>query len=146
MKSGKWTAAQNRAQEDEVVDSIGELVALCERDGFIPKFYSAGPQDHADRVIEDLQKYTRDLVDNEVGLSTMIEGALKQIEEEKERIKEAAELSEEDEEAQLFNYNTDDLLDDQDFSDFKDFEADLEDEDRAFYEALMQDYDEEDDE
>jgi len=30
MKSGKFTAAQNKAEKGEFVDSVGELVALCE--------------------------------------------------------------------------------------------------------------------
>ena len=37
MKSGKWTAAQNKAEKGEYVDSIGELVAICETDGFVEK-------------------------------------------------------------------------------------------------------------
>ena len=32
MKSGKFTAAQNKAESGEFVDSIGELVALCEKE------------------------------------------------------------------------------------------------------------------
>jgi len=105
MKSGKWTAAQNKTEEEDIVDSIGELVALCEKEGFIPKYYTDKPQDHVDRVIEDLKEYTQDLITNETGLSSMVEVALKQIEEENERIKEASELSEEDEENSLFNYD-----------------------------------------
>lgn len=54
MKSGKWTAQQNKTEENELIDSVGELVALCERDGFIPKYFVDGPQDKADRVIQDM--------------------------------------------------------------------------------------------
>jgi hypothetical protein len=54
MKAGKWTAAQNKAENGEYVDSISELVALCERDGFIPRYYVDTPQDKVDRVIQDL--------------------------------------------------------------------------------------------
>ena len=32
MKSGKFTAAQNKAETGEYVDSVGELVMLCEKD------------------------------------------------------------------------------------------------------------------
>jgi hypothetical protein len=88
MKSGKWTAAQIKEDEEDIVDSIGELVALCEKDGFIPKYYTAGPQDHVDRVIEDLKQYTHDLIINESGLEIMMEKAMKDIAEENERIKE----------------------------------------------------------
>jgi hypothetical protein len=54
MKSGKFTAAQNKAESGEFVDSVGELVALCEREGFIPRYYVDEPQDKADRVLADL--------------------------------------------------------------------------------------------
>ena len=38
MKSGKFTASQNKAENGEYVDSVAELVAICEKDGFIPRF------------------------------------------------------------------------------------------------------------
>lgn len=147
MKSGKWTAAQNKTAEDEVVDSIGELVALCEKEGFIPRYYKTSPQDHIDRVIEDLQKYTHDLITNETGLESMLETQLKKIEEEKETIKQAAESAltqEEEEEAKLFDYDNGGLLETEDYSDFKDFQIDLEETDQEFFDSLNQDDFEED--
>ena len=145
MKSGKWTAAQNKAEQDDVVDSVGELVALCEKEGFIPRYFTSGPQDHVDRVLEDLKKYTHDLIVEETGLSSMVEVALKQIEEEKERIKAAAEAPEQDEEDKLFDYENTDFLNDQDFVDFKEFENDLSEEDRDYYDSLLEEWEEEDD-
>ena len=124
MKSGKWTAAQKKESEEvDVVDSIGELVAICERDGFIPKYHVATPQDHADRVIEDLKKYTTNLIVEESGLGPLIEAAVKQMEEEKERIKIAAEQSEEETEDDLFDYDKaeDNPLDVEDYSEFSEF-------------------------
>jgi hypothetical protein len=141
MKSGKWTAAQIKEDESEVVDSIGELVAMCERDGFIPRYYVDTPNDKADYVIKDLQQYTHDLIDNEVGLSSMIEAAVKQWQDEQLKIKEAAEMSSEDEEARLMDYDIP-VLQDEDFSDFKDFELDLENEDSEFYKSLLEGEDE----
>lgn len=136
MKSGKWTAAQNKVEENELVDSVGEIVAICERDGFIPRFYVSGPQDHVDRTIEDLQRYTHDLITNEHGLSQMMETALKQIEEEGKLIAAAANSDEEDEEAKLFDYDNGPAIDDQDFSDFKDFQNELEQEDQVLLDIL----------
>ena len=136
MKSGKWTAAQNKTEENEIVDSIGELVALCEEDGFIPKFYTSEPKDYADRVIEDLKKYTHDLIMNESGLSSMMETAIKQIAEEADRIKEAAETSEEDSIDKMFNYEDETLLDTDDYQDFSDFIEDIEETDNEFLKAL----------
>ena len=136
MKSGKWTAQQNKEDGNDLIDSIGELVAMCERDGFIPKYYTAGPQDHADRVIEDLKRYTHDLIQNESGLSNMFEIALKQIDEENERIKEAAENAE-DEEDKLFDYDNDVMMETKDFTEFSEFEEQLEEENEAMFEAFL---------
>ena len=140
MKSGKWTAAQKKESEEvDVVDSIGELVAICERDGFIPKYYVATPQDHADRVIEDLKKYTTNLIVEESGLGSLIEAAVKQMEEEKERIKIAAEQSEEETEDDLFDYDKaeDNPLDVEDYSEFSEFQNKLEIDDNEFLMSLL---------
>ena len=51
MKSGKFTAQQNKAEKGEYVDSISELVALCEKDGFIPRYHIDEPKDKVDRVL-----------------------------------------------------------------------------------------------
>ena len=56
MKSGHFTANQNKTESGDFVDSISELVALCEKDGFIPRYYTEGPQDKIDRVIQDMQE------------------------------------------------------------------------------------------
>ena len=53
MKSGKFTAAQNKGEKGEYVDSISELVAICETDGFIPRYYTDGPQDKVDKTLQD---------------------------------------------------------------------------------------------
>lgn len=55
MKSGKFTAAQNKGENGEAVDSISELVMMCEKDGFIPRYYVDQPKDKVDRVLQDLQ-------------------------------------------------------------------------------------------
>ena len=122
MKSGKFTAAQNKAEDGEEINSIGELVSICEKQGFIPKYYTDGPQDKADRVIEDLKKYTKDLVSNETNLDTMFESAQRQIEEEQERIANAAEAGENnaEEEDKLFDYDAYELTD-KDYEDMSDF-------------------------
>lgn len=124
MKSGKWTAAQNKSESNEEVDSIGELVALCEKQGFIPKYYTEGPQDKIDRIIEDMQKYTHDLVTSETNLGIIAERAAKQLVEEEARIAEAAKIDEESEEDQLFNYEVK-LVTDNDISELNEF-VDLE--------------------
>jgi hypothetical protein len=54
MKSGKFTAAQNKTETGEYVDSIAELVELCERQGYIERFYIDEPNDKVDETIKDM--------------------------------------------------------------------------------------------
>ncbi len=119
MRSGKFTAAQNKAESGEYVDSISELVLVCERDGFIPRYYVDQPNDHIDLVLKDLQGYTKTLVTEEMGLGNMIENALKQIEQDKEKEETSDELSA-DEYDDLFNENAE-MLNAEDFVEYNDF-------------------------
>ena len=139
MKSGKFTAAQNKTESGEFVDSISELVAVCEKDGFIPRYYTDGPQDKVDKVIQDMQDYVHTLVTEEMHLGTLIERALKTIEDEKLKDKELEIDDETEEEAlerELFEEN-DNLLSDQDFEDFEEFKDQLSDENDEFYKSLL---------
>lgn len=137
MKSGKWTAAQNKTAENELVDSIGELVALCEKDGFIERYYKDTPQDKVDRVIQDMQIFTRQLVTDELGLGNLIENSIKNLEKEKESIEAAANADEDatTEEDQLFDYeNSEKILSLADYQEFNDFEEEWEAEASQVYE------------
>ena len=136
MKAGKWTAQQNKTEENELIDSVGELVAICERDGFIPKYFSEGPKDKADRVLQDMKIYTKDLIESETGLTTKMERALVQIEEEEARIKAAAEMGDDAEEEAMFNYDKP-VFELEDYSEFKDFEAELSEEDQEYLTSLL---------
>ena len=78
MKSGKFTAAQNKSESGEYVDSIAELVELCEKQGYIERFYIDEPNDKVDATIQDMQRYTRTLIENETNLSQLLEQAIKQ--------------------------------------------------------------------
>lgn len=141
MRSGKWTAAQNKAEKGEYIDSISELVAICEKDGFIPRFYTDGPQDKVDRVIQDTQEYVRTLITEEMHLGGLIERAVKQIEEDRDREALLDDDDLEDTEDTLENDLFDQpekFLEDQDFLDFQDFE---EEEITADLEALLEEAD-----
>lgn len=85
MKSGKFTAVQNKTESGDFVDSISELVAICEKEGFIPRYYVDEPKDRVDAVLRDMQNYTKSLIMEETNLGNMLETALKQIQEDKEK-------------------------------------------------------------
>jgi hypothetical protein len=78
-KSAKFTAAQNKEQKGDYVDSIGELIAMCERDGFIPRFATDIPQDKVDITLRDMNEYVRKLVTQVLGFGQQIEDSLKKI-------------------------------------------------------------------
>ena len=128
MKSGKFTAAQNKAENGEFLDSISEFVVLCEKEGFIPRYYVDGPKDRVDETIADLKGYTHSLVVEEMNLGNLIENAVKQmaIEESKEE--------DEDVEDELTLEEIEELKD-EDFSQFDDF---VEDEAEADEELIKQ--------
>ena len=77
LKSGKFSAAQNKAESGEDIDSVGELVAICEKDGFIPRYYLGEPNDKVDQTILDMKRYTRTLITEETNLGNLIEEAIK---------------------------------------------------------------------
>lgn len=114
MKSGKFTAAQNKAENGEFVDSVGELIEMCEKKGYIERFYIESPNDRVDLTIQDMQRYTRTLIEEETNLSNMIELALKQ-------------NAKEDQEAE--NSSDDDIIDEDSLINLEDIEEELKDSD-----------------
>ena len=124
MKSGRFTAAQNKAENGEFLDSISEFVVLCEKEGFIPRYYTDGPKDRVDETIADLKGYTHSLVVEEMNLGNLIENAVKQM-----AIEEAKEEDEDiDDDLTLEEIES---LKDEDFEEFDDFldeETDADDE------------------
>lgn len=80
-KSAKFTAAQNKDQKNDFVDSVGELVAYCEKNGgAIPKYEITTPSDIIDKIITDLKDYTKELIYEDKSLAKQIEDYLKKIE------------------------------------------------------------------
>jgi hypothetical protein len=78
MKAGNFTAVQNKTEKGEFVDSVGELIEMCEKEGYIERFYIEQPNDKVDFTIQDMQRYTRTLIQEETNLSDMIDQAIKQ--------------------------------------------------------------------
>ena len=78
-KSAKFTAAQNKEGKSDYVDSIGELVRICEQDGFIPRYATDIPKDKVDLTLQDMQGYLYKLVTQDLGFGQQIEDSLKKI-------------------------------------------------------------------
>lgn len=78
-KSAKFTAAQNKEAKNDYVDSVGELVAICEREGFIPRFATDIPQDKVDITLKDMNNYVKKLVTQDLGFGQQIEDSIKKI-------------------------------------------------------------------
>lgn len=82
-KSSKFTEVQNKEGQTRYLDSIGELVQFCEREGGLidqlpdPDEY---PKDKIDFTIKDMKAYIRNLVTNELGLGDLIESYVKKLE------------------------------------------------------------------
>ena len=135
MKSGSFTAHQNKEEEKRGIDSLGEVVALCESQGFIPKYYDDVPKDKVDRVLQDLQEYTRSLIMEETNIGDLIDNAVRQIELEKQKELEQNLDGQSEEEAleeSLFSENKQYLTDNA-FTEFGDFEEELEAENEKLF-------------
>ena len=107
MKSAKFTEAQNKETKSDFVESVGEMVAYCEKHGgLIPEFKIDVPYDVVDKIIDDLKQWNKSLIYEDKSLADEIEQFLKkkEIAEEMKRDKEEAkdkgldhvELSDED--------------------------------------------------
>lgn len=118
MKSGKFSAAQNKAEQGEYVDSVGELVAICETDGFIPRYYMGEPNDKVDQTIVDMKRYTKTLITEETNLGNLIEEAIKNNQKEDEAAKNA-----DDSDTGLLDdvEELEQQLQDKDFEDYSEF-------------------------
>lgn len=130
LKSAKLTAAQLKADDSDEIDSVGELITLCETEGFIPRYYITTPNDHVDRTLQDMQSYTRKLVSNTIDLSSMLESVAKDIQEDRKResiIETDADMTEDEKlEAMLFGEDEEDVeTTDEDFKDFARFKEEL---------------------
>ena len=135
MKSGKFTAAQNKAESGEFVDSIGELIELCEKEGYIERYYVEQPHDKVDLTIQDMQRYTRTLIEDETNISTMVEKALRENAKEDE---EKAKNAESDivDDADLSIEELEKTLKDSDYADFEEFKEQEAARDNEFLQGL----------
>ena len=100
-KSAKFTAAQNKETKNDFVDSVGEIVALCEKEGFIPRFATDIPQDKVDITLKDMNNYVKKLVTQDLGFGQQIEDSIKKLQIQKEMRNQNDDFDFEDEEASV---------------------------------------------
>lgn len=78
-KSANFMAVQNKEDKTDAFDSIGELVAFCEKHkGAIPKYDISTPLDVVDKVIADMKEYTENLIKSDMSLAAQIENYIQQ--------------------------------------------------------------------
>ena len=132
-KTAKFTAAQNKEAKENFVDSVGELIALCERDGFIPRYATDIPQDKVDATLKDMNNYIQKLVTQDLGFGQQIEDALKKIQIQKEMNEAAAERQAEEEANGDFDiFGAIELEDDDLTSFFNDIQEQKEEDEKIF--------------
>ena len=139
MKSAKFTAAQNKAENGEYVSAIDEFIMMCEREGFIPRYYVDKPQDKPDETLADLRNYTHRLVTEEMNLGNLIESAARTMarEESKEEDEETTEIDDLD-----LHELEEEVLSDNDFLNHYQFVEDEQEEDAQTIRELIGEDDE----
>lgn len=113
-KSAKFTAAQNKENKTDFIDSVGQLVAYCEKVGHkIPKYEITTPYDIVDKVIQDQKQYVKTLIYEDTALARQIEDYLKEL-------RAAAAKKKDKDQAEKQGYDVPQLTE-QDILDFKQF-------------------------
>jgi len=62
-------------KKEKGINSVAQIVAFIERNGFRPTYYSGTPKDEIDFMMKDIQEYLRDLVSSEVNITELYERA-----------------------------------------------------------------------
>lgn len=102
MKSANFTESQKKDKYYQGITSIGEIIGVLEKKGFIPQFYVTKPNDRADEVMDLLNESMRQLVYGEEGLTNLIDSSVEKMKEEQEELERLAEM-EKDREEELEN-------------------------------------------
>lgn len=78
-KLANFAAAQRKKEDkSDFIDSVGEMVAYCEKNGGqIPRFEIDEPYDVIDKIINDLKEYNKSLIYEDTALAGQIEDYLK---------------------------------------------------------------------
>lgn len=113
-KSAKFTAVQNKDGNNSAVNSVGEMVAFCEKNGGkIPKFDLSIDRDIVDKVVRDMKEYTKSLIYDDPALARQIEDYIQK--------RENAESAKKDKEEARKHGLSEPLLSDNDHVKYKEF-------------------------
>lgn len=127
-KTAKLTAAQNKEEKSDFVDSVGELVAYCEKNGGqIPKYEIEVEYDIVDKVINDLKDYTKSLIYEDTALARQIEEYIQR--------RDTAEQQKRDREEAKGNGLDEVQLTDEDFQELNEFNLTNLEQDEKIYDA-----------
>ena len=78
-KSMKVTAAQKKEEKADFIDSVGQLVAYCQKNGGqIPRYEINTPYDIVDKIIDDLKAYNKTLIYEDTALARQIQDYIKE--------------------------------------------------------------------
>lgn len=78
-RSANFTAAQNKKEKTDFIDSVGQLVAYCQKNGGkIPRYQIKTSYDIVDKVIDDLKTYNKSLIYEDAALAREIESYIKE--------------------------------------------------------------------
>ncbi len=80
MKAAMFQPSQTKGAVDGFVDSIGELVKLCEREDFIPKYDLSVPEDIVDKTLSDMKLYAKRLFNNDDSISQRYDKSVQELE------------------------------------------------------------------
>jgi hypothetical protein len=97
----------------------------------MPRYYVSEPKDKVDETLNDLRGYTHTLITEEMNLGTLIEGALRKIQQEAER-EEDEDIDDEDDISDVEG-----LLGDDDFEEHYKFLEEQALEDEAMFKELL---------
>ena len=65
--------------ESRMWDLLTQVIDICEKEGFIPRYATDIPQDKVDITLQDMQGYLYKLVTQDLGFGQQIEDSLKKI-------------------------------------------------------------------
>ena len=134
MKDAKFTAIQNKGDNGEYVSSVSELVLLCEREGFIERYYTDTPKDKPDETLKDLRSYNRRLILEELNLGNLIESSVRAMAREEAKEEDEDTIEFEDENLESLEKE---VLTDGDFLDHYDFLEEEQQEDKEMMEDIF---------